>query len=158
MWTGSSSLLRPSSAPLVRVAVLGILALAVAPPVATAASHAPDPSPVTGLVRPDPYPAARAPAKPTTPIRVTTVPAQQRLPVHVQRVAPPRHAPKAATPRHKPPKTVARSTNSGPELVALAYSAIASPRHVSRTLVLVLGLLVLLSASLVAGAARELAR
>jgi hypothetical protein len=51
-----------------------------------------------------------------------------------------------------------RSTRSAPELVALAYSTIDSPQHVSRTLVLALGVLVLLSASLVAGTARELAR
>jgi hypothetical protein len=154
MKTGSSSLLRPSPAPLVRVALLGILVLALAPPVATAAAHAPDPSPLTGLPRPDPYP--------TTPIRVPTVPVQvQRLPVRVQPPAAavaPKRTPTVAASRHTPQKAVVRSTDSAPQLVALAYSEIASPRHVSRTLVLVLGLLVLLSVSLVAGAARELAR
>ena len=55
--------------------------------------------------------------------------------------------------------TLAGQRRTGvPELVALAYSTIDSPQHVSRTLVLALGVLVLLSASLVAGAARELAR
>jgi hypothetical protein len=115
-----------------------------------------------GLAQPDPYPLPRAPVKPATPVRVTTVHIQvQRLPVHVQppaATAAPKHAPKPAAPRHKRQKAVVRSTRSAPELVALAYSTIDSPQHVSRTLVLALGVLVLLSASLVAGAARELAR
>jgi hypothetical protein len=95
--TGSSSLLRPSPAPLVRVALLGVLAFGFAAPSATAVSPAPDPSPTMGLAQPDPYPLPRAPVKPATPVRVTTVHIQvQRLPVHVQppaATAAPKHAP-----------------------------------------------------------------
>jgi hypothetical protein len=45
-----------------------------------------------------------------------------------------------------------------PRLVALGQTPLEPSRHVSRTLAFALALLVLLSASLVAGAARELAR
>ena len=166
MSTGSSSLLRPSPAPLVRAAQLGILAFASATPPATAGSPAPDPSPLIGPAQPDPYPLPRAPVKPATVVRITTVPVHvQRLPVEVRQqqrpaaTVAPKQAQKTPTTRHTPQKAVAvRTTHSAPELVALAYSAIDSPQHVSRRLVLALGLLVLLSASLVAGAARELAR
>ena len=165
MKTGSSSLLRPSPAPLVRVAVLGVLAFAIAPPLATAASPAPDPSPHMGLAQPDPYPLPRGPIQPATPVLVRTVPVYvQRLPVRVQTPAAtvtPKQVRKATATRHKPQKPRRPSyaqPDSAPELVALAYSAIDSSQHVSRKLVLALGLLVLLSASLVAGTARELAR
>ena len=163
MKTGSSSLLRPSPAPLVRVAVLGALAFAIAPPLATAASPAPDPSPDLGLAQPDPYPLPHAPAQPATPVLVRTVPVYvQRPSVRVQTPAATvtqKHVRQATATQHKPQQAVVRTTTHGaPELVALAYSAIHSSQHVSRKLVLALGLLVLLSASLVAGAARELAR
>jgi hypothetical protein len=166
---GSSALLRPSSAPLVRLAVLSLVGLAVAPPLANAASHAPDPSPHYGLVAPDPYPTSHAPR--TTPVRITTVPVYvQRLPVTVQ--SPEAQAkPKRTVPvvRQRPQKAVVRSSqpvepvrnpdHAAPQIVALGQTALVeSPQHASRRLVLALGVLVLLSASLVAGAARELAR
>jgi hypothetical protein len=161
MKTGSSSLLRPSPAPLAGVTLLGILALAFAP-LATAASPAPDPSPHVALAQPDPFPLPRAPTQPAMPVLVRTVPVYvQRPSVRVQTPAAtvaPKQARKAPATRHKPQKSVVRTTHSASELVALAYSTVDSPQHVSRTLVLVLGLLVVLSASLVAGAARELTR
>lgn len=171
MVTGSSSLLRPSPAPLVRAAVLGFLALAVAPPLATAASHAPDPSPHAGLALPDPYPTPHALATRTTPVRITTVPVYvQPLPVTVQtpeaQAKPKRTLPVA---RHKPQKAIVRSSqpvepvrnpdHAALQTVALGRTALVeSPQHTSRRLVLALGVLVLLSASFVAGAARELAQ
>ena len=162
--TGSSSLLRPSPAPLVRVAVLGFVALTAAPPLAIAAAHAPDPSPrtgpLTGLAAPDPYPAPR-----TAPARITPVQARMPAapaapaPAKRPRKAPARHVPKRASPRPVTPvEPVRLSDLSAPRFAALAQAAVGPPRHVSRNLVLALGLLVLLSASLVAGAARELAR
>lgn len=159
MVAGSSALLRPSPAPLVRAAVLGMIAFALATPAATAASHAPDPSPANGLLAPDPYPAQREPVAHTTPVRMTTVPVYiQRLPVRVQTPAA-MVAPKQA---HKAPKAVVETIripdHAAPQLVALAHTAVDSSQHPSRKLVLALGALVLLSASLVAGAARELAR
>jgi hypothetical protein len=167
---GNSALLRPSPAPLVRAALLGFLALAAIPSLASAASHAPDPSPAGGLVAPDPYPASLAPAPQTAPARITTLPISvQRLPVTVQ--TPPaaaKHSRKGPVVRRKPHKAVLHRTkpaqpvripdHAAPRLVALARTAVEQPQDVSRKLVLALGALVLLSGSLVAGAARELAR
>jgi len=149
------SLLRPSPAPLVRAAVLGFLAFAVAPPLATAASHAPDPSPHYGLVAPDPYPKQAVRPPRTTSAPVTSV---RRLPVTVKSPAA-RAAPKKAVVRSTQPVEPLRiPDHAAPQLVALAQQAVDSSQHAPRKLVLALGALVLLSASLVAGAARELAR
>jgi len=192
-----SSLLRQSGTPL-RCAFLVLLpAFVLAGP---AAAFTPDPSPLTNLARPDPYPAQRTPAARTaepihitpvapvhispvhtspvhtspvhtSPVQMTTVPVtiprlqtQRTLPVHtVHRAA----AAKKTT--HRKPvtratrpapavETIRSPDHPVPRFVALGSTAIDSPGRVSRTLALALGLLVLLSASLVAGAARELAR
>jgi hypothetical protein len=93
------------------------------------------------------------------------------VPVYVQRL-PVTVAPKrdrtAPVARPKPKKLVTHSPrtvepiripgHTPPQFVALAQTTVESPQHVPRRLVLALGALVLLSASLVAGAARELAR
>ena len=171
MLAGSSALLRPSPAPLVRVAVLSLVGLTVAPPLANAGSHSPDPSPHYSLVAPDPYPTEHALAPRTTPVRITTVPVYvQRLPVTVQspeaQAKPKRTVPVA---RHRPQKAGVRSSqpvepvrnpdHAALQIVAVGQTALVeSPQHASRRLVLALCVLVLLSASLVAGAARELAR
>jgi len=187
-----SSLLRQSGTPL-RCAFLVLLpAFVLAGP---AAAFTPDPSPLTNLARPDPYPAQRTPAArtaepihitpvapvhispvhispvQTSPVQMTTVPVaiprlqtQRTLPVHtVHRAA----AAKKTT--HRKPvthatrpapavETIRSPDHPVPRFVALGSTAIDSPGRVSRTLALALGLLVLLSASLVAGAARELGR
>lgn len=165
MDTGSSSLLRPSPAPLVRAALLGFLALAVAPPLATAASHSPDPSPAGGLLAPDAYPDPAAPVQHAIPMPITTVRVYVQQPVGV--TAAPKRGRIAPVARQKPKEAVSRSTapavpirlpdQASRQFVALGRAAVGSPQHASRRLVLALGLLVLLSASLVAGAARELA-
>lgn len=185
-----SSLLRQSGTPL-RCAFLVVLpAFVLAAPAAGAPPYAPDPSPLTNLARPDPYPAQRTPAarsaEPihvtavtpvhigpvhTSPVQMTPVPvtiprlqAQRTLPVHTVHVA---AAAKKTT--HRKPvthatrpapavETIRSPDHPVPRFVALGSTAIDSPERVSRTLALALALLVLLSASLVAGAARELAR
>jgi hypothetical protein len=185
-----SSLLRQSGTPL-RCAFLVLLpAFVLAAPAAGAPPYAPDPSPLTNLTRPDPYPAQRTPAARTaepihitpvapvhispvhtSPVQLTTVPvtiprlqAQRTLPVHTVHVA---AAAKKTT--HRKPvthatrpapavETIRSPDHPVPRFVALGRTAIDAPERVSRTLALALALLVLLSASLVAGAARELAR
>jgi hypothetical protein len=171
-----SSLLRQFATPTVCALLVASPALALVAPAAAAPPYAPDPSPLTNLSGPDPYPAQRAPAGSIAgPIRMTTVPASiLRLPAqpagHRAKAVPKRaHAVSASkqsrraksTHATRPAPAVApiRSPDHpAPRFVALARTPAASTGHVSRALALTLGLLVALSASLVAGAARELAR
>jgi hypothetical protein len=171
-----SSLLRQSATPVVCALLVALPALALVEPVAAAPPYAPDPSPLTNLSRPDPYPAQRAPAGIIAgPIRMTTVPASiPRLPAqataHRAKAAPKTtHAVRAARQSHRAKSTHASRSapavapirspdHPTPRFVALARTPTVSTGHISRALVLTLGLLVVLSASLVAGAARELAR
>ena len=190
-----SSLLRQSGTPLRCAFLVALPAFVLAAPAVAAPQYAPDPSPLTNLTRPDPYPAQRTPAarsaEPvhiapvtpvhispvhtspvhTSPVQMTTVPvtiprlpAQRTVPAHTVHVA---AAAKKTT--HRKPlthatrpapavETIRSPDHPVPRFVALGRTAIDSPERVSRTLALALGLLVLLSASLVAGAARELAR
>ena len=168
MVLGSSSLLRPSPAPLVRAALLGCLAFASATPPATAASAAPTRARSWASRSLIPIRRGAAPvqagdgcahhdrARPRAAACRCEVRQQQRPAATVA----PKQARKTPTTRHTPQKAVAVRTTRCPRRSSsrLPDSAIDSPQHVSRTLVLALGLLVLLSASLVAGAARELAR
>jgi hypothetical protein len=180
-----SSLLRQSGTPLRCAFLVALPAFALAAPAAAAPPYAPDPSPLTNLTRPDPYPAQRTPAArsaepiqltPVTPVHIGPVqtapvpvtiprlPAKRTVPVHTGHVA---AAAKKTT--HRKPvthatrpapavETIRSPDHPVPRFVALGQTATDSPERVSRTLALALGLLVLLSASLVAGAARELAR
>ena len=171
MTPGCSSLLRPSPAPQVRLAVLAIVALALGTTSARAASPAPapDPSPRAGLAEPDPYPAPSAPSSRTGPVHVTTVPVTiERLPVRKspvesaaaakKRVAPLTKRKAVAHAAQRPVETIRSPDHPAPQIVALGQIAVDPPRRVSQTLALTLGLLVLASTALVAGAARELAR
>jgi hypothetical protein len=152
-------LLRPLPARRAGLALLLVVACGIAAPAAVAGGPAPDPSPHTaGAGGPDPYPATRTPSAPAAPavtrVVVQTVPAP---------VAPTRAVPAK---RRERPKAVVRTTTEplrapdhpAPRVAALARATIDAPARVSLTRTLALGLLVLISASLVAGAARELAR
>ena len=119
---------------------------------------------------PDPYPSVRAPAEhvaspaATAPVQqqqqsqVTHVAAATTAP-HRARVVPAKRSTprKTALPKHKA-APVRTPDHPAPRLVALGRTVLEPPHRTSRTLAVALGLLVLLSASLVAGAARELAR
>jgi hypothetical protein len=161
-----ASLLRPSIL-LAGAAALGSCVLAIASP-AAAGELAPDPAPAT-VVRPDAYPAARAPEvvvapAPTTVTNVVVVPpprttvASRPARPHeaaTQRRATPKPHPRA-TPKPQRPlpfPTLAIKWFSGAALPAAAHS-----REVSARVALVLAALVLASALLVAGVAREAVR
>jgi len=150
-------------------ALLAVLAVTIGAPVAEAVTASPDPSPATGAVAPDPYPSVRAPAEhvaspaATAPVQqqqsqVTHVAAATTAP-HRARVVPAKRSTprKTALPKHKA-APVRTPDHPAPRLVALGRTVLEPPHRTSRTLAVALGLLVLLSASLVAGAARELAR
>jgi hypothetical protein len=154
------SLLRPSIL-LAGAATLGSCLLAIPAP-ARAGGLAPDPAP-SADVRPDAYPAPPAPeivvepAAPTTVTKVVVI-----RPPTTHRAAPPKpHRPAArahprATPkpqRRLPFPTLAIKWFSG-----TAVSAAGRSRDVPARTALVLAALVLASALLVAGAAREAAR
>jgi len=151
---------------LVGVAALGSCLLATASP-AAAGGLAPDPSPAAD-VRPDAYPAphvaeavvTRAPTRVTEVVVVhapPTVVSRPALPAkavsHHRRAAP---APRPAKPKPQRPlpfPTLAIKWFSGTAVPAAARS-----REVPARVALVLAALVLASALLVAGAAREAAR
>jgi len=171
-------LLRPQVARGARVALLAVVLLAIAAPAARAASPVPDPSPRSAAVTPDAYPDVRAPSGRAPAVvgrgvdvrrGVQTVPATPSAsvpaPARAAAVATPTHP--APAKKHARPKPVVPTTpvetirapdHSAPQLATLARAAVDSPKRVSLTLALALGLLILISASLVAGAARELAR
>ena len=163
MGAGSSSLLRLKVARRARFALLAILLLAIAAPPARGASPAPDPSPSSGNVAPDVYPAVRAPSAPTAPptaVRavVQTVPSRTpAAPAHAAQPVKKKVRPKERA-RTAPVEPFRAPDHPAPRLATLARAAADPASRVPVRLALTLGLLVLLSASLVAGAARELAR
>ena len=168
MGTGSSELLRLLPARRACAALLAVLAVTIGAPVAEAVTASPDPSPATGAVSPDPYPTVRTPAEPVASPAATAPVQRQRQVTHVAaattaphraRVVPAKRSTprKTALPKHKA-APVRTPDHPAPRLVALGRTVLEPPHRTSRTLAVALGLLVLLSASLVAGAARELAR
>jgi hypothetical protein len=167
MGAGGLESVRPSllrrSILLVGLASLGTFPLATAAP-AAAGGLAPDPAPATD-VRPDAYPAPRAPEpvatpapRPTTVTKVVVV----RPPATV--VSPPAHPRKGSAPPHRrtAPKPKPQRRLPFPTLAIKWFSGAAVPavrsREVPPRVALVLAALVLASAVLVAGAAREAAR
>jgi len=153
------SLLRPSIL-LVGAATLGSLCLAIASP-AAAGGLGPDPAP-TADVRPDAYPAPRAPEVVVTPAPATVTkvvvarpPATVASPPARPRKAPPPPHPRA-TP--KPQRPLPFPTLAIKWFSDAALPAAARSREVPARVALVLAALVLASAVLVAGVAREAAR
>jgi hypothetical protein len=141
---------RASCAVLLAAAALGLAAPALA------GGAAPDPSPASGTVAPDPYPAA--------PVQHIQAPASApaatvvRRPPRTHRAAP--RKPRAATPVTATPAAprLHRPDGPAPSLAGRVAQAVAPEGRVSRGLALAVALLVLVSATLVAGAAREVAR
>jgi hypothetical protein len=155
---GDSSLLRPQVAPRARVALLaGLLLVAIAAPAAQGAAPAPDPSPPAGRVAPDVYPSVNAPAAAVRPVVRTKPSRAPAAPAHAAQPVPKKVRPKEPT-RTAPVEPFRAPDHQAPRLASLARAAVDPASRVSARLALTLGLLVLLSASLVAGAARELAR
>lgn len=158
MTAGDSSLLRPQVAPWARVALLAVLLVAIAAPPARGAGPTPDPSPPSGSVAPDAYPAVKTrptavrPVAQTVPTRTPAAPAHVAQPVQTKKVRP-----KKPT-RMAPVVPFRAPDHPAPRLALLARAAVDPASGISARLALTLGLLILLSASLVAGAARELAR
>jgi len=150
------SLLRPSIL-LAGAAALGSFLLATACP-AAAGGLGPDPAPATD-VRPDAYPPPRAPEVVVTPAPTTTVTKVVAVrppppPARPRKTAPAPHHRATPKPRRPLPfPTLAIKWFSGAAVPAAARS-----REVPARVALVLAALVLASAALVAGAAREAAR
>jgi hypothetical protein len=149
------SLLRPPIL-LAGAAALGSFLLATASP-AAAGGLGPDPAPAT-VVRPDAYPTPRAPEVVVTPAPTPTVTKVVAVrpppPARPRKAAPATHH--GATPKRQRPlpfPTLAIKWFSGAAVPAAARS-----REVPARVALVLAALVLASAALVAGAAREAAR
>lgn len=167
MGAGGLESVRPSllrrSILLVGAASLGTFLLATAAP-AAAGGLAPDPAPATD-VGPDAYPASHAPEPVVTPApRPTTVTKVVVVRPAATVVSPPTHPRKAASPPHRraTPKPNPRRLPF-PTLAIKWFSGAAVPaavrsREVPARVALVLAALVLASAVLVAGAAREAAR
>jgi hypothetical protein len=182
---GSTALLRLVPTKRVYSTLLVFLVLAVVAPVAAAATPAPDPSPLGASAGPDPFPAVNGRPSPSPPpapaphttfhvtpvtvirpvtaapaiVRVTpTVKQRARTSVaHVKRSHP-------ARVEHKPARSalytaaLRRIFEDPVQAIPLVAYAVDHPSRVSRTLAIALGLLVLLSASLVGVAAREMAQ
>jgi hypothetical protein len=168
-----SSLLRQVRRAALCAVLLTLAAGAGATTTAAAPTPVPDPSPLGGLAGPDPYP-ARTPTPSgvvVAPVHVITV-LERTAPVTQAR---PRVHDKASGARRKAAKPTQRSAAAKTTPIAPASAParlldLRSPlatlerstgevrQRVSRTLALTLGLLVLLSTTLVAAAARELAR
>jgi hypothetical protein len=157
---GNSSLLRPLFN--ASTALLAAVSLALAP-AALAAGEAPDPSPGRPPA-PDPYPTQVAPAvtpRAPVPVRTQTV-IVVNVPATPVRVAP-TPKPKHRTPvvREAPTVEVASTASLRRRLPSLATRVIevaAPSNQVSRSLALAVAGVVLLSATLLAGAAREVRR
>jgi hypothetical protein len=178
---GATALLRPATALSGCVAVLVVL-LALSSP-AAAAQPSPDPSPGAGTVRPDPYPTApepatsqtQAPAHSSVPAPVFRPPAAEAT---EQRAAPKRRARKAAVatapkrvataPKRtaqRPAKVLQTPSKAVKERAEPAASArsrvvegVVPRRRVPRSAALAVALLVVLSGTFLAGAARKVAR
>jgi hypothetical protein len=178
--TGSSSLLRRLSARGARLALLAGLVMTVGTPTAEAAVASPDPSPSASVPAPDPYPTFSPPAPaPSEPAALAGASSVQRPQISTRRVAPTGGAARSRThrpagrrqtpqPAHAQNKAAAvrvrlpihPAPGLGARVAAAVGVAVAvePQQRVSRTLALAVGLLVLLSAGFVAGAAREVAR
>ena len=149
------SLLRPRITPPVCVAVLALTAGA-----AGARAAAPDPSPSAGY-RPDPAPAQAAPLAPVAPSHRVAPPStvvhhtvtRPKAPTPIRRTAPParlRRTPAVGT-------TLQFPHHVAPRFVAFADRALESSRRVPLQLAAALAALLVLSALVVAGAARTVA-
>jgi hypothetical protein len=155
---GTTSLLRPSSMS-GRLVALTLVFFALSVP-AIAATPSPDPSPSEGSAHPDPYvasPKPQAPARVFVPGASTGTPAPA-APVRTAPAVRPKHKHRAAA---RPARTVIRSRRPDSPASSIARGlagAADSGRHVSTGLALAVAMLVLLSGTLVAGAAREVAR
>jgi hypothetical protein len=180
---GSASLLRLAPPTRVRRVLLAVLVCAVTAPVATAATPAPDPSPLGGTAQPDPFPAAHsepAPSPPPTPAPRTTfhvtpvisvTPVMPAAPATVVVAPAVKHQARHAATRTHPArvqhhKSVSRALPAAAlrriftdpvQAIPLVAGAVDQPADVSKTLAIALGVLVLLSAGFVAVAAREMA-
>jgi hypothetical protein len=159
-------LLRPSPATGACFALLAALALATPAPAAT---PSPDPSPTGAALQPDPFPVERAAPVVRTPVAlphatfnvspfvppVAVRVAHTRPHARTQRTVKQTAAKRAATPNlagvFRPLTTLLLPTST------VDAEGVAEPR-VSRMLALALGMLVLLSATLVAGVARAARR
>jgi hypothetical protein len=161
---GNSSLLRQLSAALGGGAVLlAALTLCLGVPSARGGSLAPDPSPSSDAVRPDPYtppvrstPARTTHAAPTRTVVHTSVPTTTVVRTVKVSTPPPRVARKPV--RHTVTAPARPPVHTTPRVVSVVRGAAHASARSLRAPALALALLVLLSAVLVAGAAREVAR